>query len=207
MNYYFNEWSNMDTKDFKYIEKYAEEHNIELIEKASIKFITKYILENNIKKILEIGTSIGYLTIKMALCKENIKITTIEKDCNKYIEALKNIKSFELEKQITLVLADALELENEDKYDLIIIDIAKGDYLDLFEKYSNNLNDNGTIITNNLNYNNIMDKEIENVDDNTKKIINKIEEYVEYLINNNNYKTKFYKIDDGLSVSRKLENN
>lgn len=197
----------MDTKDFKYIEKYAEEHNIELMENKSIKFITKYILDNSIKKILEIGTSIGYLTIKMALCKDNIKITTIEKDCNKYIEALKNIKSFDLEKQITLVLGDALEIENEDKYDLIIIDIAKGDYIDLFEKYSDDLNDNGVIITNNLNYNNIMNQEIENVDDNMKKIISKIEEYVEYLINNNDFKTKFYKIDDGLSVSRKLEDN
>ena len=197
----------MDTKDFKYIEKYAEEHNIELMEKGSIKFITKYISENNVKKILEIGTSIGYLTIKMALCKDNIKITTIEKDCNKYIEALKNIKSFELEKQISLVLKDALELETDEKYDLIIIDIAKGDYIELFKKYSNNLNNNGIIITNNLNYNNIMDQEIENVDENTKKVISRIEEYIEYLMNNNDFKTKFYKIDDGLSVSRKLENN
>lgn len=197
----------MDTKDFKYIEKYAEEHNIELMEKGSIKFITKYIMDNNIKNILEIGTSIGYLTIKMALCNSNIKITTVEKDCNKYVEALKNIKNFELEKQITLVLADALELKTEAKYDLIIIDIAKGDYIDLFEKYSNNLNINGIIISNNLNYNNIMNKDIESVDDNTRKMIDKIEEYVEYLVSNNNFKTKFYKIDDGLSVSKKLEND
>ena len=64
-------------KDFKSIEKYAEEHNIPIMEKTGIKFLTKYIEENNVKSILEIGSAIGYSAIKMALVNENIKITTI----------------------------------------------------------------------------------------------------------------------------------
>ena len=85
-------------KDFKSIEKYAEEHNIPIMEKTGIKFLTKYIEENNVKSILEIGSAIGYSAIKMALVNENIKITTIEKDNVRYMEALKNIKDFGLEK-------------------------------------------------------------------------------------------------------------
>ncbi len=97
--------------DFKYIEKYAEEHNIPIMEKTGINFLTKYIKENNIKNILEIGSAIGYSAIKMALVDEKIKITTIEKNDSRYLEALKNIKNFNLEKQITLVLTDALDIE------------------------------------------------------------------------------------------------
>lgn len=194
----------MNTKDFKYIEKYAEEHNISLMEKNSIKFLTKFIDENNVKNILEIGTGVGYLALKLATSCENVKITTIEKDCQRYIEALKNIKSFELEKRITLVLGEALDLKLEDKYDLIIIDAAKGQYIKLFEKYSNNLKKDGVIISDNINYNNLMNNELETMDEYTKQIIIKIEEHIKYLVDSISFKTKFYKIGDGLSISRKV---
>lgn len=193
----------MNTKDFKYIEKYAEEHNISLMEKNSIKFLTKFIDENNIKNILEIGTGIGYVSIKLASTCDNVKITTIEKDCQRYIEAVKNIKNFDLEKRITLVLSDALDLKIEDKFDLIIIDAAKGQYIKLFEKYSNNLKKDGVIISDNINYNNLMNNEIEDIDDNAKQIVIKIEQHIKYLVDSIDFKTKFYKIGDGLSISRK----
>ena len=85
-------------KDFKHIEKYAEEYNIPIMEKSGIRFLTKYIEQNKIKNILEIGSAIGYSAIKMALVDEKIKVTTIERDETRYIEALKNIKEFGLEK-------------------------------------------------------------------------------------------------------------
>ena len=122
-------------KDFKHIEKYAEEYNIPIMEKSGIRFLTKYIEQNKIKNILEIGSAIGYSAIKMALVDEKIKVTTIERDETRYIEALKNIKEFGLEKRITLILGDALDLDIKDKYDLIFIDAAKGQYTKFFKKF------------------------------------------------------------------------
>ena len=43
-----------------------------------------FIKKNNIKNILEIGSAIGYSSIKMALVDKDIKITTIEKDNERY---------------------------------------------------------------------------------------------------------------------------
>ena len=79
-------------KDFKQIEKYAEEHNVPIMQKSGINFLTKYISENNVKNILEIGSAIGYSAIKMALVSDKVKVTTIEKDNERYLMALKNIK-------------------------------------------------------------------------------------------------------------------
>ena len=45
-----------------------------------IEFLCDYIKKNNIKRILEIGTAIGYSAIKMASIDKDIKITTIERD-------------------------------------------------------------------------------------------------------------------------------
>ena len=194
-------------KDFKSIEKYAEEHNIPIMEKTGIKFLTKYIEENNVKSILEIGSAIGYSAIKMALVNENIKITTIEKDNVRYMEALKNIKDFGLEKRITLIYGDALLLNIEDKYDLIFIDAAKGQYINFFEKYSKNLNKKGVVISDNIDFHGLVNKEERIESKNLRQLVDKIRRYIDFLKENASFETTFYKVGDGVSISRKREIN
>lgn len=194
-------------KDFKSIEKYAEEHNIPIMEKTGIKFLIKYIEENNVKSILEIGSAIGYSAIKMALVNENIKITTIEKDNVRYMEALKNIKDFGLEKRITLIYGDALLLNIEDKYDLIFIDAAKGQYINFFEKYSKNLNKKGVIISDNIDFHGLVNKEERIESKNLRQLVDKIRRYIDFLKENASFETTFYKVGDGVSISRKREIN
>ena len=76
------------------LQKYAKENNVPIMLEDGLNFLTNYIKENNIKNILEIGTAIGYSAIKMALIGKDIKVTTIERDEERYIEAKKNIKKF-----------------------------------------------------------------------------------------------------------------
>lgn len=70
----------------KEIEKYAEENSVPIIEKNSIAFIMKYIQDNNVKNILEIGSAIGYSAILMASAKDDVYVTTIERDEKRYLE-------------------------------------------------------------------------------------------------------------------------
>ena len=102
------------------IEKYAKLNNVPIMQKDGIEFLTNYIKDNNIKKILEIGTAIGYSAIKMALINEDIKITTIERDIDRYNIAIKNINEFDLSNRINVILGDALDINLDDKYDLIL---------------------------------------------------------------------------------------
>ena len=192
-------------KDFKQIEKYAEEHNVPIMQKSGINFLTKYISENNVKNILEIGSAIGYSAIKMALVNDKVKVTTIEKDDERYLMALKNIKEFDLEKRITLISGDALNVELEDKFDLIFIDAAKGQYIKFFEKYSKNLKKNGVIISDNLDFHGLVEQEERIASKNLRQLVNKIRNYIEFLKTNTEFTTKFYKIGDGISISTKNE--
>ena len=192
--------------DFKYIEKYAEEHNIPIMEKTGINFLTKYIKENNIKNILEIGSAIGYSAIKMALVDEKIKITTIEKNDSRYLEALKNIKNFNLEKQITLVLADAFDIELSEQYDLIFIDAAKGQYIKFFKKFKKNLKKSGVIISDNIMFHGYVKKKERIESKNLRQLVNKIKNYIDFLEKNDEFDTIFYKIGDGISVSKRSIN-
>ena len=85
------------------MERYAKEHNVPIIEKDSIAFILKFIKVNDVKEILEIGSAIGYSAILMASVKDDVKITTIERDETRYMECLKNVKKCGLEKRIEVV--------------------------------------------------------------------------------------------------------
>ena len=184
------------------IEKYAKENNIPIMLPDGILFLTNYIKKNNITNILEIGTAIGYSAIKMALVNSNIHITTIERDEERYKEALKNIKEFGLEKQIDVIFADAFDVELNDKYDLIFIDAAKSQSIKFFEKFKVYLTENGTIITDNINFHGLT-KEEKIKNRNTRQLVRKIKEYVEFLKNNQEFKTYFIDDGDGISISKR----
>lgn len=188
------------------MEKYAKEHNVPIIEKDSIKFIMKYIKLNNVKKILELGTAIGYSGILMVSASEGVELTTIERDEKRYMEALKNVKKCGLEKQIEIVFQDALDVNLVGRtYDLIFIDAAKGQYIKFFEKFSHYLSPGGVIITDNINFHGLVGNRSEDMSKNLNSLVSKIEDYIEFLKTNQEFTTKFYEIGDGLSVSYKKD--
>ena len=185
------------------IEKYASINNIPIMQKDGIEFLTKYIKENKIKNILEIGSAIGYSSIMMALVDNDIKVTTIERDEERYNLAVKNICEFNLNDRINIILGDALDTNIEGTYDLIFIDAAKSQYIKFFEKYELNLKQGGVIVTDNLSFHGLVEDESKTTNRNTKQLVRKIRKYIDYLKENNNYKTEFYKLGDGIAISIK----
>ena len=185
------------------MEEYALENNVPIIEKDSIAFIMKFIKTNGIKSVLEIGSAIGYSAILMASSSADVTVTTIERDESRYMECLKNVKKCGLDKKINVVYQDALEvnLPNEVKYDLIFIDAAKAQNTKFFEKFKYFLTDDGAIITDNINFHGYVGESKMLDKSNLKSLVEKIEEYVEFLKTNPEFDTKFYDYGDGLAVS------
>ena len=187
------------------IEKYARENDIPIMQKDGIDFICNYIKEHGVKSILEIGTAIGYSSIKMALVNDNISVVTVERDEERYNEAIKNINKFGLEDRIKVHLCDALDFKIDEKFDLIFIDAAKAQYIKFFEKYKVNLNKNGVIISDNLLFHGFVEN-IEQVrSKNLRQLVKKLIKYRKFLEENTEFKTTFYEIGDGIAVSKKEE--
>ena len=184
------------------LEIYAKENNVPIIQKEGLNFLIEYIKQNNVKTILEIGTAIGYSSINMALVSDDIQITTIERNEKMYKQAIKNIKDFNLENRINVIYGDALDTVVQGKYDLIFIDAAKAQYIKFFEKYKQNLQMNGTIITDNLNFHGLALHPEEIHSKNLKALVQKINNYKDFLINNKEFQTVFYEIGDGIAVSK-----
>ena len=183
------------------MEEYASKYNIPIMEHDGIEFLTSYIKEHNIKTILEVGTAIGYSATRMALLDKDIKVVTIERDENRYNEALKNIKKAGVENQITTILSDAFDVELDEQFDLIFIDAAKAQYIKFFEKFKHNLKENGVIISDNLNFHGLTHGNQEGLSRNVKGIVRKLNLYIDFLKNNEEFNTEFLELGDGVGIS------
>ena len=188
----------------KEIKEYAIKNKVPIMNQEGIDFLTTFIIKYQIKNILEVGTAIGYSAIMMTLCGPNIKVTTIERDEQRYLEAIKNIKKIGLEDRITLIFNDALKTRIDDKYDLIFIDAAKAQNIKFFELFERNLKDGGFIITDNMYFHGLVNKNEKEIKSrNVRGIVRKIKDYIAFLKNNDNYNTTIYDIGDGIAVSEK----
>ena len=104
---------------FEEMEHYAKENNVPIMLKEGINYLTNFVKEKDIKNILEVGTAIGYSTIKLR--NEGCSITSIERDIDRYKIAKDNVKKSGFD-NINLIFGDALDVEISNLYDLIFID-------------------------------------------------------------------------------------
>jgi predicted O-methyltransferase YrrM len=189
----------------KAIENYAHKENIPIMEPSGINFLTSYIKKNKVKDILEIGSAIGYSAIKMVSIDDSIKVLTVERDEQRYNEAIKNIDELGYKKQIDIRLMDAFDLEIDSMYDLIFIDAAKAQSIKFFQKFQKNLKKDGVIITDNINFHGLTHTKEPIKSRNVRQLVRKINNYIDFLENNEEFETKFYEIGDGITISKRFE--
>lgn len=187
----------------KELEEYAKINNIPIMQKDGILYLINYIKENNIKNILEIGSAIGYSSIMMASINSDIRITTIERDKDRYDLAVSNIKKYNLDKQINIIYGDAVDTDITGMYDLIFIDAAKGKNVFFFEKYKNNLVKRGTIITDNLSFHGLVEDSDLVKTKNQRGIVNKIKNFISFLDNNEEFATEYIPVGDKIAISKR----
>lgn len=187
----------------KELEEYAKINNIPIMQKDGILYLINYIKENNIKNIFEIGSAIGYSSIMMASIDSDIRITTIERDRDRYDLAVSNIKKYNLDKQINIIYGDAVDTDITGMYDLIFIDAAKGKNTFFFEKYKNNLVKGGTIITDNLSFHGLVEDSDLVKTKNQRGIVNKIKDFISFLDNNDEFDTEYIPVGDKIAISKR----
>lgn len=196
----------MTTDQLKKIRAYASREAVPILQDETGDFICAYIQEHDVKRVLEIGTAIGYSSIKFASMREDINVTTIELDIDRHITAVENIKQAGLSDRITAIQGDALFYDlGDQKFDLIFIDAAKAQYIKFFEKYKANLADGGVIISDNLSFHGMVADLSLTHNYSTKKLVKKIQKYVAFLKENQEFETEFFETGDGISVSRRKQ--
>lgn len=184
------------------IKKYAIEKEVPIMQDEASDIIIKNIKENELINILELGTAIAYTTIKLASINENLKITSIERDDERYNVAKKNVEKSNLT-NINLIHDDIYNTSFEEMFDLIIIDAAKAQNKNFFEKFKNNLSDKGLIIIDNLSFHGLVGKSSEIKSKNLKALVRKIENFITFLKENKEFNIEFIEVGDGIAICQK----
>ncbi|MTH52520.1 methyltransferase domain-containing protein [Bacillus mangrovi] len=190
------------------METYAREHGVPIMEPAGMEVLLQFLRIHAPKRILEIGAAIGYSAIRMAEAVPQAAVVTIERDQDRYSEAVKRIEHHGLSGRISVHFGDALELADavskEGPYDALFIDAAKGQYQRFFELYEPMLSEDGIIITDNILFKGLVAEEQENIESKRiRTLVRKIAGYNSWLMEHEGYDTCMIPAGDGIAVSKK----
>ena len=186
-------------KKNKKLYKICKLNNIPIIRKKTAKIINNIINENKYNSLLEIGTAYGF-SCNLWIQNKNLKnIVSIEKNIDNYLIA----SNYVSHNNLKLINGDAFDIQINEKFDLIFLDGPKSNQEILFEKFLNLLNDNGTIVVDNLLLNKFKKLDINQLNKNQRKLLEKIELFRKYLENNERINFTFLNIDDGIGIITK----
>ena len=157
INYIFSHTNNLhkvQKKLLKYNEKlgHIKKLQISILQANFIQFIIKI---NNYKSYLEIGTFTGYSILSAALAlPKNCKLIGIDKNLKTNNEAIKFFKEAKQDKKINLICnIGKIALENlikkKEKYDVILIDADKENYINYFKESLKLKSNKGIILIDN----------------------------------------------------------
>ncbi|MFD1335387.1 O-methyltransferase [Oceanobacillus iheyensis] len=190
------------------LEIVAEENNIPIMDRTSMHFVQVLLQIHQPKRILEVGTAIGYSALRM---QDNTQasIVTIEKDEKRYHDAVENINNLNKDDCIKVIHGDALEemsrlQENNERFDTIFIDAAKGQYGKFLELADLMVGNGGLVITDNVLFRGYVAAP-EETPKRFRSMVKKLREYNEKLMNHPHYQTSILPIGDGVAISYKLE--
>ena len=194
---------------FQRMEDYAKEHSVPIMEKSGLQVMLHYFRHIQPKKVLEIGTAIGYSALKMIEACPESHVYTIERDLKRVEEANQFIAQKNQSGSITILVGDALHISEEAAkyapFDILFIDAAKGQYRKFFELYSPYVQEGGFIFSDNVLFKGLVAGTSQELNKRIEKIIAKIQFYNEWLNSHPSFDTILLPVGDGLAVSRKKE--
>ena len=176
----------------------SKKNNIPILRPQTVELLCNIISQFNINSCLEIGTAFGFSAAVMSIYK-NIKITTIEKDYNRYTKAKTLLKEINT---VQCLNVDCFEFKTDEIYDLVLLDGPKSNQDKLIEKFIKNLSPSGIIFIDNLYLKKFTENK--NPTKNQLKILNSLNELKKYIQNLKDFKCTIYDIEDGVAVLERI---
>ncbi|HEX9261914.1 MAG TPA: O-methyltransferase [Candidatus Bathyarchaeia archaeon] len=173
------------------IEESAKHEFLPIVGPTKGKILAQAIKDSNSRRILEVGTLIGYSAILIGKnLGKDAEITTIEIHSEEAKMAEINIKRSAILPKVTIKVGDAIKVipKLKDCYDAVFIDAEKSQYFDYLRLMENKLR-KGTLI----------------VADNAGIFADEMQNYLDYVRKSGKYQSKYVSVgQDGMEISVRL---
>lgn len=187
------------------LEEFAEKNHVPIVQPEVAALLKVITLTLKPKKVLEIGTAIGYSSILISTAlPPGGKIDTIDRYELMFERAKSNIKKANLENTINIIFGDAAEILKtlDSEYDMIFLDAAKGQYPEFLPQCLRLLKSGGILISDNILYKGMIAND-ELVVRRKKTIVTRLRSYLDNICNNPQLETSIVPIGDGVALSYK----
>ncbi|HBJ9998532.1 TPA: O-methyltransferase [Listeria monocytogenes] len=191
---------------FEELEAYAKENEVPIMEPDSLYCLLQILDIQKPKRILELGTAIGYSALKMADKLPDAEIITVERDEERYEQAIHNIQRYGANDRVKVLLTDAIEGAEEilvhGPFDAIFIDAAKAQYEKFFHIYTDSLAENGVIYSDNVLFKGLA---LDMTPEKQRKlrVARKMRHFNDFLVTHPDFETTTIPLGDGLSISKR----
>lgn len=193
------------SEELQALNDYAQEHTVPIIKHEMEQFLQFIITLHKPKRILEIGTAIGYSSIIMAGASREVEITTLEKSERMIERAKENFTTFAIDDRVTLIEGDAVETLKSlsEPFDMVFMDAAKGQYMNFYDDSVRLLNSGGLLIADNILQDGLIAKSRFAIPRRQRTIHGRMREFISMMSNHPDFTTTVLPIADGATVSLK----
>lgn len=181
---------------------FDKDEYVPIMKDESMALLSKFCAENKPKRILEIGTYIGFsASVMLSACDGNL--ITLEKNADNAKLAQKNLSSFGDRAKVILTDAfDYIVRQDIEKFDLIFLDGPKGQYINYLPYLKNLLNDGGLLIADNVYFHGLVRQEGA-VKHKLRTIVVNLRKFLKAITTDLDFETTIFDVGDGVSVSKK----
>ncbi len=190
-------------EELRKVKEKALENHIPILMDDTLEKIEEILQEEKPKRILEIGTAVGYSASMFAKSTgEDCIIDTIEIDEERAKEAKENIKKIGVSERINIMVGNAVDIlpTLTNTYDIVFIDAAKGKYPIFLENAIRLIKDGGTILADNILYKGYVMSDYNAHKQRTA--VRHLREYIKEITENDKCESEILEIGDGLAITK-----
>ena len=193
-------------EELKIVKEKALENHIPIIMDDTLEKIEEILKEEKPKRILEIGTAVGYSAAMFAkYTDEDCIIDTIEIDEERAKEAKENIEKIGVADRINIMVGNAVDIlpTISQEYDMVFIDAAKGKYPVFLENAIRLIKNGGLILADNILYKGYVMSDYNKHKQRTA--VRHLREYIQEITENEKLESEILEIGDGLAITRVIK--
>lgn len=187
------------------LEAFARQENIPIIQHEVVAYFRLLLQSLQPKRILEIGTAIGFSALLMAENVPEAEIITIDRNAEMIGFAKENFAKYDNRKQITLLEGDAADLLKRltGEFDFVFMDSAKSKYIQFLPEVLKHLKIGGIVVLDDVFQGGDIAKPIKEVRRGQRTIYRGLQDLFAATLDNPGLTASLLPLSDGLLMIRK----
>jgi caffeoyl-CoA O-methyltransferase len=182
---------------------------VPILNRTSVAYLRWLVQERQPKRMLEVGTAIGYSGLHLLQASPTATLVTLELDPVRIVRAKHYFAEAQVTSRVTLLEGDANEtldqlpqaISGTSGFDFVFIDAAKGSYAAFMEKAIRMCQPGALIVTDNILFRGLVAEAPEQVHRRHRSMVNKIKQFNTMLMEDPRLSTVIVPIGDGLALS------